>query len=53
MKKLSKAIRLLWKVHKKELELKQTVKSKDNVIKNIGISINNMNDCVEITIHIN
>lgn len=47
MKKLSKVIRLLWKVHKKELELKQTVKSKENVIKNMGISINNMTDCIE------
>ena len=47
MKKLSKAIRLLWKAHKKELELKETIKSKDRVIKNMRISIDNMNDCME------
>lgn len=47
MKKLSKVIQLLWKAHKKELELKEIIKSKDSVIKNMGISIDNMNDCME------
>lgn len=47
MKKLSRAVQLLWKAHKKELELKETIKSKDRVIKNMGISIDNMNNRME------